>query len=89
MSASEAFAHPEFLVETAALERQLGDPDLRILDCTTHLIPDPKTTYQVVSGRADFEKRHTRSSWMCKVIFRTRTTTSASCCLRLTRSLWR
>jgi len=58
MSASEAFAHPEFLVETAALERQLGDPELRILDCTTHLIPDPKTTYQVVSGRADFEKGH-------------------------------
>jgi thiosulfate/3-mercaptopyruvate sulfurtransferase len=58
MSTSEAFAHPEFLVETAALERQLGDSDLRILDCTTHLIPDPKTTYQVVPGRADFEKGH-------------------------------
>ena len=58
MSTSEAFAYPEFLVETATLERQLGDSDLRILDCTTHLIPDPKTTYQVVPGRADFEKGH-------------------------------
>ena len=58
MSTSETFAHPEFLVETAVLERQLGDPGLRILDCTTHLIPDPKITYQVVPGRADFEKGH-------------------------------
>ena len=58
MSAEEGFAHPEFLVETEALERQLGDPALRVLDCTTHLIPDPKTTYQVLPGRADFEKGH-------------------------------
>jgi len=58
MSANEAFTHPEFLVETSELERRLGDPGLRILDCTTHLVPDPKITYQVVSGRADFEKGH-------------------------------
>ena len=58
MSTSEGFAHPEFLIETEALERQLGSPDLRILDCTTHLIPDPNITYQVVPGRADFEKGH-------------------------------
>src|ERR1700747_1381218 len=58
MSFTEGFAHPEFLVETEALERQLGADDLRILDCTTHLVPDPKITYQVVPGRADFEKGH-------------------------------
>jgi thiosulfate/3-mercaptopyruvate sulfurtransferase len=52
------FAHPEFLIDTAELERRLGDSDLRVLDCTTHLIPDPKITYQVVPGRADFEKGH-------------------------------
>jgi len=52
------FVHPEFLVETEWLERHLGDPELRVFDCTTHLIPDPKTTYQVVPGRADFEKAH-------------------------------
>lgn len=52
------FAHPEFLIDTAALEHSLGDPALRVLDCTTHLIPDPKITYQVVPGRADFEKGH-------------------------------
>jgi thiosulfate/3-mercaptopyruvate sulfurtransferase len=56
--AETSFVHPEFLIATDSLERQLGDPDLRILDCTTHLIPDPKITYQVVPGRADFEKGH-------------------------------
>jgi thiosulfate/3-mercaptopyruvate sulfurtransferase len=52
------FAHPEFLIDTASLARQLGDPGLVVLDCTTHLVPDPKTTYRVVPGRADFEKGH-------------------------------
>ena len=52
------FVHPEFLIDTETLERRLGEPGLRVLDCTTHLIPDPKTTYQVVPGRADFEKGH-------------------------------
>ena len=52
------FVHPEYLIDTASLERRLGEPGLRVLDCTTHLIPDPKTTYQVVPGRADFERGH-------------------------------
>ena len=58
MSTSEGFTRPEFLIETEALEHRLGEPNLRILDCTTHLIPDPKITYRVVPGRADFEKGH-------------------------------
>jgi thiosulfate/3-mercaptopyruvate sulfurtransferase len=58
MSTSEGFAHPEFLIETDALASQFGDPGLRILDCTIHLVPDPNITYQVVPGRADFEKGH-------------------------------
>ena len=57
-STAEGFVHPEFLIETDELEGRLGDPELRILDCTTHLIPDPKITYQVMPGRADFEKGH-------------------------------
>ncbi len=52
------FAHPEFLVETDWLAQHLNDPDVLVFDCTTHLIPDPKTTYQVVPGRQDFEKGH-------------------------------
>ena len=56
--AETGFVHPEFLTDTETLERRLGDPALRVFDCTTHLIPDPKNTYQVVPGRADFEKGH-------------------------------
>jgi thiosulfate/3-mercaptopyruvate sulfurtransferase len=52
------FAHPEYLVETDWLEQHLRDPGVVVLDCTTHLIPDPRITYQVVPGREDFEKGH-------------------------------
>jgi thiosulfate/3-mercaptopyruvate sulfurtransferase len=58
MNNTQGFAHPEFLIETDALERALGDPALRVFDCTTNLIPDPKTTYQAVPARTDFEKGH-------------------------------
>ncbi len=54
----DGFAHPEFLVETEWLAAHLDDPKVLVFDCTTHLIPDPKITYQVVPGRADFEKAH-------------------------------
>lgn len=52
------FAHPEFLVETDWLAQHLQDPDVVVLDCTTHLIPEPATTYRVVPGREDFERGH-------------------------------
>jgi thiosulfate/3-mercaptopyruvate sulfurtransferase len=52
------FAHPDYLVGTAWLAEHLHDPDVLVFDCTTHLIPDPKITYQVVPGREDFEKGH-------------------------------
>ena len=52
------FAHPEFLVETDWLALHLNDPDVVVLDCTTHLIPKPEITYQVVPGREDFERGH-------------------------------
>jgi thiosulfate/3-mercaptopyruvate sulfurtransferase len=58
MMADSGFVHPEFLIETAELGERLGDPDLVILDSTTHLIPDPKIIYQVVPGRTDFEQGH-------------------------------
>ena len=53
------FVHPEFIVETAWLAEHLNDANVRVLDCTTHLMP-PTTSgpYEVVSGRADFEKGH-------------------------------
>lgn len=52
------FAHPEYLVETDWLAAHLGDKNLVVLDGTVHLIPDPKITYVVKSGREDFEKGH-------------------------------
>jgi thiosulfate/3-mercaptopyruvate sulfurtransferase len=59
MSASNAgFAHPEFLVDTEWLATHLGDPGLRIFDCTIHLIPNPDVGYMVKPGREDFEKAH-------------------------------
>src|SRR5437773_12438760 len=55
---TQGFAHPEYLVETDWLAAHLADPGLIVLDCTMHLIPDPKITYTVKSGREDFEKSH-------------------------------
>ncbi len=55
---TSGFVHPEFLVETDWLADHLADPNVLVFDCTTHLIPDPKITYQVVPGRADFETAH-------------------------------
>jgi thiosulfate/3-mercaptopyruvate sulfurtransferase len=52
------FAHPDYLVPTDWLAAHLDDPQVAVFDCTTHLIPDPKATYQVVPGRADFEAAH-------------------------------
>jgi thiosulfate/3-mercaptopyruvate sulfurtransferase len=53
------FAHPEHLVGTQWLAEHLSDPQVRVLDGTTHLPPLPDLSlYDVVSGRADFEKGH-------------------------------
>jgi thiosulfate/3-mercaptopyruvate sulfurtransferase len=52
-------AHPEFVVETAWLADHLNDPGIRVVDCTTHLLPRPgNVLYDVLPGRADFEKAH-------------------------------
>lgn len=54
-----AFARPEYLVSTQWLAQHLDDPQVRVLDATTHLPPLPDfSLYEVVSGRADFEKAH-------------------------------
>src|SRR6185312_16515935 len=52
------FAHPEFLVETGWLAGNLSNPNVIVLDCTVHLIPNPAITYDVVPARADYEKGH-------------------------------
>ncbi len=55
---TEGFAHPEYLVETEWLAAHLGDPDLRVFDCTIHLIPNPDIGYTVKPGREDFAQGH-------------------------------
>jgi thiosulfate/3-mercaptopyruvate sulfurtransferase len=53
------FVHPEYLVDTDWLATHLHDPNVRVLDCTTHLPPLPDfSLYDVVPGRADFERAH-------------------------------
>jgi thiosulfate/3-mercaptopyruvate sulfurtransferase len=61
------FVHPEFLVETDWLEHHLSDPNVVVLDCTTHLIPNPAATYDVVPGREDFAKGHIKTAQFCDV----------------------
>jgi len=61
------FAHPEFLVETDWLEQHLADSNVVVLDCTTHLIPNPAITYDVVPGREDFEQGHIKGAQFCDV----------------------
>ena len=49
------------LLSTAELARELGDPELRLFDCTTHLAPAPEGSddpYLVVSGLPGFEAGH-------------------------------
>lgn len=46
------------LVSADWLQRQLGDPDLRIFDATVHLRPSTPGPYRVESGRADYEAGH-------------------------------
>lgn len=39
------------LISAEALHGALGEADLRIFDCTVHLVPDPPRPYRIESGR--------------------------------------
>ena len=52
------FAHPKFLVETEWLEAHLGHSNLRILDCTVHIVFDPQAMFTIAPGQDDFERGH-------------------------------
>lgn len=47
-----------FIVDSDWLAERLDDPNLRVYDCTVHLVPDPPRAYTVKSGREDFEAGH-------------------------------
>jgi thiosulfate/3-mercaptopyruvate sulfurtransferase len=55
-----AYAHPEAIVSTAWLAANLGDPTLRIFDCTTYLLYETGTgrPYSIKSGREDYDAGH-------------------------------
>jgi len=52
------YTRPKYLVETNWLAEHLEDPELRIYDCTMHLIPHPEKVFTVENRRADFETGH-------------------------------
>lgn len=62
-----SFVHPQFLVETDWLEQNLANPDVVVLDCTTHLLTQPNGPYKIVSGREDYEKGHVKGALFCDV----------------------
>jgi len=52
------FAHSEFFVQTDWVAARLGQPDLRIVDCTVHIVFDPMVMYTITSAREDFVRGH-------------------------------
>jgi len=54
---SEAL-NPDLLVSTAWLAAHLDDPDLKVFDATTVLVPDPELEYRVEGDRAGWEAGH-------------------------------
>jgi thiosulfate/3-mercaptopyruvate sulfurtransferase len=51
----------EALVQTDWLEAHRSDTNLRIFDCTTHLMPaeaGTKAPYRIVSGKAEYDAAH-------------------------------
>src|SRR3546814_20623808 len=57
-SEDPGFANGHLLVETGWLADHLDDPDLRVFDCTTKLVPDPELDYRVEGDREGWAAGH-------------------------------
>ena len=67
------FVHPEFLVETDWLAQHLDDPKIVVLDCTTHLIPEPEDHLRRRAGAGGFRERpHRRRAILRRLARRVR-----------------
>jgi thiosulfate/3-mercaptopyruvate sulfurtransferase len=55
-----AYQHPNALVRGDWLEAHLADPELRVFDCTFHLVYEEGADrpYHQISGRSDYEAGH-------------------------------
>jgi thiosulfate/3-mercaptopyruvate sulfurtransferase len=60
MKATLRYAYPDAIVGTQWLADTLGDPALRVFDCTTYLLYETGTgrPYRIETGRGDYEKGH-------------------------------
>ncbi len=54
----KGYANPELIIETDALEAELGADDLRIVDCNVMMKPKPEGGYEIQSGRDDYFGSH-------------------------------
>ena len=54
----KGYANPQLLVETDALEVELGANDLRIIDCNVVMGAKPGGGYDIRSGREDYDAGH-------------------------------
>ncbi len=52
------YANPQILIDAAALQAQLGDPNLRIFDAAVFLAPHAQGGYAVTSGREKYREGH-------------------------------
>lgn len=58
---SLSYRDPQALAQTDWLAAHLYDANLRIFDCTTHLLPADATTdapYRIVPGKAEYDQEH-------------------------------
>lgn len=56
--ADKGYKNPHLLIETDALEAELGAEDLRIIDCNVVMGPKPGGGYDIRSGRDDYDAGH-------------------------------